>query len=69
MNLSGYVDHRSLSNGGLSVLNTHFGGLLNLLRIIDLDYVKKFVQIGCSTWSRIVKTILGDQHIFNFRQL
>ncbi len=48
VNLSGYVDHRNLSNGGLSVLNTHFGGLLNLLRIIDLDYVKKIVQIGSS---------------------
>ena len=48
VNLSGYVDHRSLKNGGLNVLNTHFGGLLNLLRIIDLDYVKKIVQIGSS---------------------
>ncbi len=48
VNLSGYVDHRNLSNGGLSVLNTHFGGLLNLLRIIDLNYVKKIVQIGSS---------------------
>ncbi len=48
VNLSGYVDHSNLSNGGLSVLNTHFGGLLNLLRIIDLDYVKKIVQIGSS---------------------
>ena len=48
VNLSGYVDHSSLSSGGLSVLNTHFGGLLNLLRIIDLDYVKKIIQIGSS---------------------
>ena len=48
VNLSGYVDHRNLLNGGLSVFNTHFGGLLNLLRIIDLDYVKKIVQIGSS---------------------
>ena len=48
VNLSGYIDHRSLSNGGLNVLNTNFGGLLNLLRIIDLNYVKKIVQIGSS---------------------
>ena len=48
VNLSGYVDHSNLSSGGLSVINTHYGGLLNLLRIIDLDYVKKFVQIGSS---------------------
>ena len=48
VNLSGYVDHSNLSSGGLSVLNTHFGGLLNLLKIIDLDYVKKIVQIGSS---------------------
>ncbi len=48
VNLSGYIDHRNLSNGGLSVVKTHFGGLLNLLRIIDLDYVKKIVQIGSS---------------------
>lgn len=48
VNLSGYIDHRDLSNGGFGVLNTHFGGLLNLLRIIDLDYLKKIVQIGSS---------------------
>ena len=48
INLSGYVDHRNFSDGGIHVLNTHFGGLLNLLKIIDLDYVKKIIQIGSS---------------------
>ncbi len=48
INLSGYVDHRNLSNGGIDVLNSHFGGLLNLLRVIDLNYVKKIIQIGSS---------------------
>ena len=48
INLSGYVDHRNLSNGGIHVLNSHFGGLLNLLRVIDLNYVKKIIQIGSS---------------------
>ena len=41
VNLSGYVDHRNFSDGGIHVLNTHFGGLLNLLRIII--YQKFFI--------------------------
>ena len=48
INLSGYIDHSDFSNGGLDVLNTHFGGLLNLLKILDLKSLKKFVQIGSS---------------------
>ena len=37
VNLSGYVDHRNFSNEGLHVLNTHFGGLLNLLKIMLVE--------------------------------
>ena len=48
INLSGYVDHRNFLSGGINVLNSHFGGLLNLLRVIDLNYVKKIIQIGSS---------------------
>ncbi|MDC3171328.1 NAD-dependent epimerase/dehydratase family protein [Prochlorococcus sp. AH-716-E13] len=48
VNLSGYIDHSDFFNGGVDVLNTHFGGLLNILKIIDLKNLKKIVQIGSS---------------------
>ena len=48
VNLSGYVNHSSIFNGGIDTFNAHFGGLLNIIRAIDLDEVKKFIQIGSS---------------------
>ena len=34
INLSGYVNHSSFLNGGISVINTHFGGVQNLLEVL-----------------------------------
>jgi len=48
INLSGYIDHSNLSAGGRKVIDTHFIGLLNLLEVLDLDKLKRFVQIGSS---------------------
>ena len=48
INLAGYIDHSNFSKGGINIVNTHFGGLLNVLKILDLKSIKKFVQIGSS---------------------
>ncbi len=48
INLSGYINHCSFSKGGIDVLNSHFLGLLNVLKTIDLENIKKIIQIGSS---------------------
>ena len=48
VNLSGYVDHSNFLSGGSQVINTHFGGVQNLLQVLDWKPLKKFVQIGSS---------------------
>lgn len=48
VNLSGYVDHSSFTNGGRCVFETHFNGVLNLLLGLDNSGVRRFIQIGSS---------------------
>ena len=48
INLGGYVNHSSFKNGGSIVIEAHFLGVLNILKIIDWKALKRFVQIGSS---------------------
>ena len=48
INLGGYVDHSSFLDGGIDVMESHFLGVLNILKIIDWKILKRFVQIGSS---------------------
>jgi len=48
INLSGYINHASLFHNGIDTYNTHFQGLLNIISSINLNHVKKFIQIGSS---------------------
>jgi nucleoside-diphosphate-sugar epimerase len=48
INLLGYIDHQNFQDGGREVIENHFGGLLNLLSILDWSKLKKFVQVGTS---------------------
>ena len=48
VNLSGYIDHYSFLEGGRQVIDTHFGGLQNLLQVLNWSSLKLFVQIGSS---------------------
>ena len=48
VNLSGYINHASIFNGGNGVIETHFTGLVNLLSALDVSGLKRFVQIGSS---------------------
>lgn len=48
VNLGGYVDHSGYLDGGKSVIDTHFNGMLNLINFLDWKVLKNFVQIGSS---------------------
>lgn len=47
-NLGGYIDHTPYFRGGRKIVESHFGGLMNLLDCIDNNQLKGFVQIGSS---------------------
>ena len=48
VNLSGYINHSSFSDGGSHIIDAHFGGLRNILHLLKWDVLKRFVQIGSS---------------------
>ena len=48
VNLSGYIDHAPLFDGGRKVIGVHFGGVQNLLQALDRAALKRFVQVGSS---------------------
>jgi nucleoside-diphosphate-sugar epimerase len=48
VNCGGYVDHRPFSQGGRSVIDTHFAGVMNLAQAIDRATLRSFVHIGSS---------------------
>ena len=48
INCSGYIDHRNITQGGEQLLNSHFTGLLNLIRCVQHDRLKGFLQLGSS---------------------
>lgn len=47
-NLSGEINHARYRQGGRQVVETHFGGLQNLLEVLNPDRFRGFVQIGSS---------------------
>jgi nucleoside-diphosphate-sugar epimerase len=48
INLSGYIDHRQVSNNGWSIFETHTKSAINLIHNIDHQRLRTFVQIGSS---------------------
>lgn len=48
INLGGYVDHSNFLNGGFDVVNTHLIGVLNIIKVLDWNCLKQFIQIGSS---------------------
>lgn len=48
VNCAGYVDHSSFRVNGRQPIDTHFNGVLNLVRAIDRSSIKRFVNIGSS---------------------
>lgn len=45
-NLSGAINHARFGQGGRQVVDTHFGGLCNLLDVLDVAALRGFVQVG-----------------------
>jgi len=48
VNCGGYVDHTLFSNGGRSILNMHFIGVVNLVELLNRNVLKCFINIGSS---------------------
>jgi len=48
INLGGDINHAKYKEGGKDVINAHFIGLLNIVRALDWNILKNFVQIGSS---------------------
>ena len=42
------MDHKNFSEGGKEVFETHFNGTLNLVKSINKETLKGFIQIGSS---------------------
>lgn len=48
VNCGGYIDHANFSNGGRSLINAHFDGVLNLVQAIERSSLQRFINIGSS---------------------
>ena len=48
VNLSGAINHSPLIDGGVDVINNHFGSTLNLLSSINRQSLRRFIQVGSS---------------------
>jgi nucleoside-diphosphate-sugar epimerase len=48
INLSGYIYHSSFSEGGDAVIESHFTAVKNIVKILDRNKLKRFIQIGSS---------------------
>ena len=48
VNLSGYIDHSDFFEGGNEMIDVHFDGVRNIIKLINWDRIKRFVQIGSS---------------------
>ena len=48
VNAGGYGKHMSFNEGGDEIFNSHYNGLLNLIKIIPRRKLKRFIQIGSS---------------------
>lgn len=48
INLSGYINHSSYLEEGYKVINSHLGGLQNIITLLDWKKLKRFIQVGSS---------------------
>lgn len=48
VNAGGYIDHASLHKGGQKIIETHLGGVANLVENINRDKLIRFINIGSS---------------------
>ena len=48
VNLSGYINHSSYRDGGAQIIQAHFSALEHIVRCLNWDALKCFLQIGSS---------------------
>ena len=48
VNCGGYIDHTLFSKGGKEILDMHFVGVVNLVRVLNRSNLKSFINIGSS---------------------
>ena len=48
VNLGGYINHDIYSECGRNIIDAHLNGILNLLDILNIKTIKRFIQIGSS---------------------
>ena len=48
VNAGGYGKHPDFNRSGQRLFNSHFSGLINLVKILSKKKLKKFIQIGSS---------------------
>ncbi len=48
VNCGGYINHKSFNKGGDKVINEHLLGVYNLIKVLNIQSIKKFIQIGSS---------------------
>ena len=48
VNTGGYIDHANFMDGGDHLINSHFNGVVNLVKSIDRSNLLSFINIGSS---------------------
>jgi len=48
VNCGGYIDHTLFFQGGQNAIDVHFLGVLNLVKLLNRDVLKAFINIGSS---------------------
>ena len=46
INASGYGDHSKFSNTDNDIINSYFLGVINIVRILKKEYLKRYIHIG-----------------------
>ena len=62
VNLSGYIDHRPISDGGWDVFETHTKSAVNIINALDKDTLRTFVQVGTSDEYGNIKAPQHERH-------
>jgi nucleoside-diphosphate-sugar epimerase len=48
INCGGYIDHTLFIDGGRKVIDSHFGGVLNLVSLLNRKRLRSFINLGSS---------------------
>ncbi len=60
INAGGYGEHPDYGKEGDKLIKSHFYGLINILKVLPLGKIKKFIQIGSSAEYGLAKSPLKE---------